>query len=147
MPNLPHATVATLIEQHGRYLLVREQQQGREVYNQPAGHIENGESLIAAARRETLEETGWEVEITGVSGISVYHAPNGISYVRTTLNARPLRHRPELDLDPDILEPVWLTYDEILQLRPQLRSPVVLKVIEDHRRGIDYPLDLLHEQR
>lgn len=63
-----HVTVATVIEDNGRFLLVEEQQRGRLVLNQPAGHLEPGESLIEAALRETLEETGWTVEIQGLVG-------------------------------------------------------------------------------
>ena len=146
MSELPHATVATVVENEGRYLLVREKINGQVVYNQPAGHIEPGESIVEAALRETLEETGWKVELTGFAGISVYHAANGVSYIRTTLNARPLQHLPELPLDAGILEAVWLNYTEILDLTQSLRSPIVLKVIEDHRRGVNYPLELIYEQ-
>ncbi|MBR9912342.1 MAG: NUDIX hydrolase [Gammaproteobacteria bacterium] len=147
MTELPHATVATIVEQDGRYLLVKEKRDNRIVFNQPAGHIECGESILQAAVRETLEETRWLVEPTGFAGLSVYHAPNGISYVRTTIIARPLQEDPLARLDDDIIAPVWLTHGEILALKDQLRSPVVLKVIEDHRRGVAYPLDLISEQR
>ena len=147
MAEKPHATVATVVEAAGRFLLVKEQIEGRPVYNQPAGHIETGESILDAAHRETLEETGWTIELTGFSGIAVYHAVNGISYVRTTLNARPLQHNSQQPLDAGIIEAVWLDYDEILNLRSSLRSPLVLKVIEDYRLGINYPLELVCEQR
>ncbi len=147
MSELPHATVAAIIEQHGKYLLVREYSQGQLVYNQPAGHLENGESILQALVRETLEETGWHVAPEAFIGVYVYHAPNGITYVRNTLSATPIEFNPDTTLDDGIEEAVWLTYDEIIAIRDQLRSPIVLKVIDDFRAGKRYPLELLHEHR
>ncbi|MGH1371562.1 MAG: NUDIX hydrolase [Cellvibrionaceae bacterium] len=143
----PHATVATIVEQENKYLLVKEKRDGRTVYNQPAGHIENGESIVDAAIRETKEETGWLVMPTRFGGISTYHAPNGVSYIRSTLIAEPLEHNPNATLDDGILEALWLDYEEILLLEDQLRSPIVKQVIDDYRLGISYPLELISEQR
>ena len=101
----PHVTVATVVERANRYLLVEERDKntGELVFNQPAGHLESGESLPGAALRETLEETGWEVELTGVLGVALYSAPtNGITYHRTTFLATPLRPVENARLDPDI---------------------------------------------
>ncbi len=144
---LPHATVATIIEQDHKYLMVKEQKDGQIVYNQPAGHIENGESILEAAIRETKEETGWLIMPTRFGGISTYHAPNGISYIRSTLIAEALELDPTSPLDNGILEAVWLSYEEILLLEDQLRSPIVKQVIDDYRLGISYPLELISEQR
>ncbi|WP_439134573.1 NUDIX hydrolase [Pseudomaricurvus sp.] len=141
----PHATVATIIERDGHYLLVKEERDGKVVYNQPAGHIEHGESVIQAAVRETFEETGWHVLPTRFGGLSSYHAPNGISYLRSTLIAEALEEVPNVVLDEGIIEAVWLDYEEILMIEDQLRSPVVKKVIDDYRLGISYPLDLITE--
>ena len=141
----PHATVATIVERDGRYLLVKEQRDGKIVYNQPAGHIEHGESVIQAAVRETFEETGWNVLPIRFGGLSTYHAPNGISYLLSTLIAEALEEVPDTHLDEGILEAVWLDYEEILMIEDQLRSPVVKKVIDDYRLGISYPLDLITE--
>ncbi len=146
-PNLPHATVATIVEKEGRYLLVHEHGTTGLVYNQPAGHIENGESILAASIRETYEETGWTVEPVAVGGISVYHAPNGISYVRTTLIAKTISFDTNAKLDAGIEAAVWLSYEDIAALENELRSPIVLKVIYDHRCGKSYPLDMLSEHR
>lgn len=143
----PHVTVATVVEQSGRFLLVRERIGGEEKLNQPAGHLEANESLQQAAVRETLEETGWEVEATGVVGIDLYQAPaNGVTYVRTTFIARPLHHRPDAPLDTGIIGPIWLTPGEIRERAAQLRSPLVLKVIEDYLSGRRFPLEVTGRQ-
>jgi len=145
--SLPHATVATIVVKDDKFLLVHEHCSTGLVYNQPAGHIENGESILSAAIRETYEETGWTVEPTAVGGISVYHAPNGISYVRTTLIAAVISYDATAQLDAGIEAAVWFSYEDIKARIKELRSPIVLKVIEDYRRGQSYPLDMLSEHR
>lgn len=147
MSNRPHATVATIVERNNRYLMVKEKRDGRIVFNQPAGHIENGESILEAAIRETLEETRWLVEPNHFLGVSSYHAPNGITYIRTTLSAKAVREIPQASLDTDIMEAIWMSYEEILSFKEQLRSPIVLKVIDDYRGGRLFPLELIYQQR
>jgi len=145
----PHVTVATVIEQRGRYLLVEERDKasGALVFNQPAGHLEQGETLAAAALRETLEETGWRVELAGILGIALYTAPaNGVTYVRTTFLGRPVAAVDGAVLDPDISAIHWLDYEAITAKSDRMRSPLVLASIEQHRRGICYPLDLVYSQ-
>lgn len=142
----PHVTVATLIEDQGRFLMVEEMSDGRAVLNQPAGHLEADESLIQAALRETLEETGWEVELTAVTGIYLYAAPsNGVTYQRVCFAARPLRHLPERELDNGIIGPRWLTRDELLAHREQWRSPLILRCIDDYLAGERFPLSLIRD--
>ena len=139
----PDITVACVIERDGRYLLVEEQVRGDIVINQPAGHLEPNESLIAAAQRETLEETRWEVAIDGLIGIYQWQAPDGTHFVRFAFSATALRERPELELDQGILRPIWLTLKELSEGEHQLRSPLVTRVIEDAARRKPQPLDCL----
>ena len=143
----PHVTVACVIEKDGKYLMVEERDKfsGEMVFNQPAGHLEDGESLVEAALRETLEETGWRVELTGVLGIALHRAPsNNNTYYRTTFVAKPLARVVDARIDPDIHAVHWLDYEEILARSARMRSPIALAVIERYRQGICYPLDLIH---
>ncbi len=140
----PHVTVATIVEDQGRFLLVEELADGKQVLNQPAGHLEANETLCEAAVRETLEETGWDVQLTGVTGIYLYTAPsNGVTYQRVCFAARPLGYRPEHPLDDGILGPRWLTRDELLKRREQWRSELVLRCIDDYCQGEIHPLSLI----
>lgn len=144
----PHVTVATVVEQDGRFLLVRELTDGMEVYNQPAGHLEPNETLVEAAVRETLEETGWRIEPFTILGLSQYTSPhNGISYLRTTFAARPVSEIAGARLDEGILEAVWLTIEDIRARTHQLRSPMVLEDIERFHRGDHFPLELIRQHR
>lgn len=140
----PHVTVATIVERDDRYLLVYEESDGRMVYNQPAGHLEQGETLAQAAIRETLEETGWTVALTGVVGVNLYTAPsNGVTYFRTTFIADAVSHDPTRALDTGIIEAVWLTYEEVVERKAELRSPMTLQIIEDYRAGRRFPLGVV----
>ena len=142
----PHVTVATVVEREGRYLMVEEQDDlaGGLVFNQPAGHLDPGERLVEAALRETLEETGWEVELNGLVGISLAKAPNGITYYRTTFSASPLRAIENAVLDPDIRAVHWMNYEEILANSARMRSPLVLPTVDQYRKGHCYPLDFIY---
>ena len=140
----PHVTVATIVEDQGRFLLVEELADGRKVLNQPAGHLEADESLTQAALRETLEETGWEVELTAVTGIYLYTAPsNGVTYQRVCFAARPLRQRSDVTLDEGIIGPRWLTRAELLEQPQRWRSELVLRCIDDYLAGARHSLSLI----
>ncbi len=142
----PHITVATIVEDQGRFLMVEEFKAGKHVYNQPAGHLEANESLLDAARRETLEETAWEVELTGVVGIYLYTAPsNGVTYQRVCFAARPLKHHPERALDSDIVRAAWLTRDELLAAPERWRSELVPRCIDDYLTGPLHSLALIRD--
>ncbi|UTF60315.1 NUDIX hydrolase [Gilvimarinus sp. DA14] len=140
----PHVTVACIIERKGRFLLVRELIDGKERINQPAGHLEAGETLQQAAIRETLEETGWHIELTGVAGIDLYTAPaNGVTYVRTTFIGTALQQEPNAELDAGIIAPVWLSRDELAKRKAELRSPMVLNIVDQYLAGRRYPLEVV----
>ncbi|MFC4862082.1 NUDIX hydrolase [Pseudomonas sp. MAHUQ-62] len=140
----PHITVATVVEDQGRFLLVEELAEGRAVFNQPAGHLEADETLLEAAMRETFEETGWEVELTAVTGIYLYTAPsNGVTYQRVCFAARPLRHHPDQSLDDGIIGPCWLTREQLLAEKDRWRSHLVLRCIDDYLAGERFPLSLI----
>lgn len=139
-----HVTVATVIEDNGRFLMVEERKNDRLVINQPAGHLEPAESLREAAVRETLEETAWEVELTGVVGIYLYTAPsNGVTYQRICFAAKPVRHHPQRPLDSDINAALWLTRDELLADPERWRSELVAQCLEDYLNGQVYPLEVV----
>ena len=138
----PRLTVATIIERDGRFLLVEEYADGDDlVYNQPAGHLDEHETLAAAAIRETLEETAWEVEVYAIVGVYYWTHPKGETYVRTCFAGTALHHHPDQPLDHGIQRAVWLTREEIALLGPRLRSPMVLRCIDDYLTGKRYPLD------
>ena len=129
----PDVTVACVVPQDGKFLLVEEDVKGRRVLNQPAGHLEAGESLPAAALRETREETGWDVELTHLVGVYQWANDDG-AFLRFTFAARPLRHDPTRSLDAGIVRAVWMTRETIAASR-NLRSPMVLRGVEDFLNG------------
>lgn len=142
----PRVTVAAIVEADERLLLVEESVHGRRVFNQPAGHLDPGESLVDAAVRECLEETAWTFEPEHLVGVYRWQmSGDGETYLRFVFCGRPGGHDPKRALDTEIIAAHWLTYPEILERRPILRSPLVLRGIEDYRRGQRYPLEMLHD--
>lgn len=141
----PHTTVACIVERDGRFLMVEEIDQGQSVFNQPAGHLDEHETLYAAALRETLEETAWEVKLDAFLGTYQYYSPaNGVTYIRHCFIASAIKHRPELALDKDIIAAHWLSAEEILAFDFKARSPIVAEVLQDYLAGQRYPLSLIH---
>ncbi|PSJ45924.1 NUDIX hydrolase [Zobellella taiwanensis] len=148
---MSHAvTLAVIVRAGERFLMVEEWQQGRIMFNQPAGHLEPGEDLLAGARRELLEETGLSLPIGQAVGIYQYQAPdNGKHFVRFTFCvevAEPLATHPQ-DPDGDIIRCHWLTLAEIEALGNQLRSPLILASFRDYLAGARFPLDVLKSVR
>jgi len=140
----PDVTVACVVPRDGCFLLVEEAIRGQLVLNQPAGHLEPNETLCAAALRETLEETGWTVALHGLVG--VYQWSNSATdshFLRFTFAAEPLAHDPKRPLDSGIVRAIWLTRDEIAAERHRLRSPMVLRGVDDFLAGKRQPLDSL----
>ena len=144
MEHYPRITVATVIPKQGRFLMVQEKADGELVYNQPAGHVEVGEDLVSAAIREAYEETGWQVKIKSVIGVySHIQKSNNIQYLRHCFLATPEKEYSSIPPDCDIVRALWLTYDELISVSDQLRSPLVLRAIEDYVNGDTYPLGLI----
>ena len=113
--------------------------------NQPAGHLEPGESLVAAAARETLEETGWEVNITHLVGVYRWCADDGTAFLRFAFGGEPLRHHAERALDRGIERALWLTPTELRAANGRTRSPLVLAVVEDWLAGARLPISALRD--
>lgn len=142
----PHATVATVVERDGRFLIVEELSGGAVVLNQPAGHIEENERFTDAALRETMEETCWQVKLKHLIGLYAYRSEsNDITYHRLCYAAEAVEHHPDRPLDEGILQALWLTRDELAARSDQLRSPMVLKCIDDYLAGKAFPLDFVYE--
>ncbi|TCM67728.1 ADP-ribose pyrophosphatase YjhB (NUDIX family) [Acinetobacter calcoaceticus] len=146
----PHVTVATVIEKDGKFLFVEEYTEGlsHSVFNQPAGHVECAETLIEAAVRETLEETGYTVHITALLGMYSYTPPMfpDRTYYRFCFHAEVLDHDPHAELDRDVIAAVWMSLDE-LQASARARSPLVIKAIQDALAGQRFPLSLIYEHK
>lgn len=143
----PRITVATIIEHHQRFLMVREDKHlGELLYNQPAGHVEANEKLVVAAAREVLEETAWEVDISAFVGHYIFQsAVHGPVYFRYCFAGTALTFHEDRALDPDIHDTVWLTQDEIRAVSHLHRSPLVLPCFEDYWAGRRLPLDTIYE--
>jgi 8-oxo-dGTP pyrophosphatase MutT (NUDIX family) len=137
-------TVAALIEQRSRFLLVEENVDGQLVLNQPAGHLEPGESLLQAAVREVAEETGHTFEPESVVGVYIWQAnPSTRSFLRVCFAGTATAPRAQPQLDHGIVGVHWLTRDELANPSRKLRSPMVLRCIDDLRSGARFPLSCL----
>jgi 8-oxo-dGTP pyrophosphatase MutT (NUDIX family) len=140
----PHATVAAIVEQNGKFLLVEEVTDRGNRFNQPAGHLEDNESLLEAVVRETLEETAYTFEPTALLGIYHWkHEHNATTYLRFAYIGNVTAHQAELKLDEGIIRAVWMTADEIRANAGLVRSPQVLICIEDYLNGQRYPLSVV----
>ena len=143
MPNIIHLTVATVVERNGEFLMVRETKDGVQVLNQPAGHVEPGEDVIAAALRETLEETGWEVKITGFLGFSnAMSVVTGITYYRLVFTAEPVKFNQNAEIDSDIDSAEWMTLEKIKDPSNTPRSEMVHQAVDDFMSGRVFPLEI-----
>ena len=147
----PNITVAAVIRFEDRFLLVEELDRRRHVFNQPAGHLEAGESIYQAACREIKEKTGLTLTPDGWLGTYMYTSPyRKLTYLRfcfyCELTEAPGEHYPQ-DPDNDILACHWKTMDEIRALGKQLRSPLVMECFDDYLAGVRLPLSTLKDRR
>jgi 8-oxo-dGTP pyrophosphatase MutT (NUDIX family) len=143
----PSVTVAAVIEHDGRFLLVRERIDGRLVLNQPAGHLDPGESLVDACGREVLEETAHRFQPTGLVGIYRWHyAPKDVTFLRFCFLGKLEGEDASRALDNEIVELEWLTPEELKHRRAEHRSPLVEKCVDDFLAGRNFPLEVLSGQ-
>ena len=137
----PHATVAAIIEDNGKFLLVEETTDRGNRFNQPAGHLEDNETLLEAVIRETLEETAYAFKPVALLGIYHWkHEHNDTTYLRFAYIGSVSNHQPELGLDDGIIRTVWMTIEEIRNNSKLMRSPQVITCIEDYLSGRKFPL-------
>jgi len=142
----PNVTVAAVVERNGRFLLVEEETSDGVRLNQPAGHLEAGESIVAAVQRETLEETAYDFTAEQLVGIYRWPQPgNALTYLRFAFSGRLGTHHSERSLDSGIIRAIWLSRDEILGSVARHRSPLVLRCVEDYLAGQRYAIDALIE--
>ena len=142
MPRTPDITVAAVTETDGRFLVVEERINRRLVFNQPAGHVEHGETLLAAVIREVREETAWGFQPQALVGVYLWRNPSsGRGYMRFAFTGTVLDHDAEQPLDRGIIGTHWLSRTDLMQRQPRLRSPLVMRCIEDYLGGTRLPLE------
>ena len=140
----PNTTVAAIIEQNGKFLLVEEVTDRGNRFNQPAGHLEDGESLIQAVIRETMEEAAYEFKPDALLGVYQWkHLHNDTTYLRFAFIGKVGVHYPVQELDAGIVQAVWMDIDEIRDKAGLMRSPQVLTCVEDYIACKRFPLDVI----
>ena len=140
----PSVTVAAVIERDGKFLLVEEIQEGRRVLNQPAGHLDPGETLLAACAREVWEETSHRFVPTALVGVYRWHyQPADVTFLRFCFSGSVLEYEKSRPLDKEIVALHWLTPAELKEKSSMHRSPLVQQCLDDHLAGKNFPLDLL----
>lgn len=139
----PNVTVAAVVERDGRFLFVEEQKRAGLLINQPAGHLEPGESIVDAVRREVLEETAYRFEPRHLVGIYLAPGPDDIAYLRFTFTGTLGEFDASRALDEGIVGTLWLTPDEVRAQRARHRSPILERCMDDYLRGVRYDLAIL----
>ncbi len=137
----PDVTVAAIVVRDGSFLVVEERIGGRNVFNQPAGHVERGETLLQAVVRETLEETAWSLEPTALLDAYLWQPPAARRpTLRFAFVGEVRGHDPHRALDHPIVAAHWMTRAQLAAATPRLRSPLVLRCIDDYLAGRRQPL-------
>ena len=139
----PSVTVAAVIERDGKFLFVEEMQEGKRVLNQPAGHLDPGETLLAACAREVLEETSLRFEPSALVGIYRWHyKPAEVTFLRFCFAGRIVSEE-QRPLDKEILALHWLTPAELKAKSAMHRSPLVQQCLDDYLRGRNFAIEVL----
>ncbi len=137
----PEITVAAITETDGRFLVVEERINQRLVFNQPAGHVERGESLLTAVIREVREETAWRFEPKSLIGVYLWRSPeSGVTTMRFAFSGAVDDHRSAQPLDHGIVGTHWLSRTDLQEREQRLRSPLVLRCIHDYLEGKRQPI-------
>jgi 8-oxo-dGTP pyrophosphatase MutT (NUDIX family) len=140
----PHVTVAAVVEQQGKFLLVEEHTVEGVQFNQPAGHLEAGETLLDAVIRETLEESAYHFLPTALVGIYQWHqSSHDRTYLRFAYTGEISGYEEGRALDTGIIRALWLTPEEIHAQARSHRSPLVMACMQDYLRGMRFPLDVV----
>jgi ADP-ribose pyrophosphatase YjhB (NUDIX family) len=145
----PTVTVAAVIEHEGRFLMVEEETKLGLKINNPAGHLDPGETPAEGCAREALEESGYEFEPTHLLGVYLARSRNNqtgddTTYLRMSFCGKVGKHHPERALDVGIVRAMWMTHDELLATRERHRSPLVMTCIGDYLAGVRLPLSAIH---
>jgi ADP-ribose pyrophosphatase YjhB (NUDIX family) len=141
-----HLTVAAVVEKHGRFLVVEELVGGREVINQPAGHVETGEALRDAVMREMAEETAWQFSPAAIVGVYLWtHPEKDERFLRVVYSGTCHDFDSKRELDTGIIRTLWLTEHELISRGDSLRSPMVLRAIADYRDGVRFPVNMFQQ--
>ena len=141
--------MAAVIERGGRFLMVEEETKDGLKLNQPAGHLDPGETPAQGCARETLEESAYEFEPTALLGMYLARSRKNSTgedqtYLRMAFRGTLGKHHPQRALDQGIVRTLWMTADEVRASAGRHRSPLVLRCVEDYLAGTSYPLDVVH---
>jgi 8-oxo-dGTP pyrophosphatase MutT (NUDIX family) len=140
----PDVTVAAIAERNGSFLVIEERARGRLVVNQPAGHLEDGETFLDAVVRETLEETAWTFVPEHLVGVYLWRPEHmKRTFLRVCFSGSLTAHDETQPLDKGIVRTRWLTREQIAAMQPRLRSPLVLRCVDDYLAGMRYPCEVL----
>ena len=148
----PNVTVAAIIEKDGKFLLVEEHTSTGLMLNNPAGHLDPGESVAEGCAREALEETTRFFRPTGLVGVYMTRSrrqttnagdpEQDVTYLRFAFRGEVGDEQANRQLDHGIVRTLWMTPDEVRASQTRHRSPLVLRCMEDHLAGRCFSLDL-----
>jgi len=140
----PNVTVAAVVEENGKFLLVEEQTDEGTLLNQPAGHLEANETLLQGVMRETLEETAYQFQPKFLLGVYRWQRQGSdVTYLRFAFTGYTSGFDRQRKLDQGIICAAWMTEAEIRKQAHRHRSPLVLRCVQDYLAGKRYPLDIL----